>query len=229
MNTMLKTYLLSCMLLFVFSSVSSQSFDYTFTKTTGTYQSLSGSIVLDSGANWNNKQYRISLGFSFNYMSHSFDSLTVATNGFLVFDDEQEYAFTAFKGMQCKKDTDNVYSVLSYQLSGAAGARILKIEYKNCGLYPSYEEELFNYQVWFYEQSGKVEVHTGTHDYTGIPTIYEPMIGLINMNCGTGTFAFLLDGNPSSPSAQALNSNANLISLTGLPAQGTVYTFTPNN
>lgn len=67
-------------------------------------------------------------------------------------------------------------SELSYEMVGEEGSRILKIEIKNFGFLVEYfmssSLNLFvNYQIWFYEDGGKIEIHYGPNNITDLSLI----------------------------------------------------------
>lgn len=210
--------------------VRAQSFDYSFSTSTGTYQSLGGATTIASDTNWNNSRFRIPIGFNFEFCEEAFDSVTIETNGFAKFDDNR--AIVLFHGAMCKQDSNNVYSLLSYSTTGTPGNKIMKIQYTNCGYDVNDPGEYLNYQLWLYEQDNKVEIRTGTASYPGAidstgasPT---PLIGLLNPLQNNTVNGLLLSGNATSPSLQLLSQGSILYYLDFIPAAGRIYTFVPN-
>lgn len=144
------------------TSVRSQDFNYSFAKDSVAWQELNTQTILNGGNSAWNFSYKIPIGFPFNYLGRNFDSLKIETNGYLVFDDNRNYALTAFSGFgDCIDDFGN-HSVLGYELSGTSGNRILKIQFKNAGS-SSQTNKHFTYQIWLRENNA-LEVHIGQND-----------------------------------------------------------------
>jgi len=208
-----------------------QQFDYTVScDTTGTYQELSAQTLLNSNNSSWAPRYKIPIGFSFHYLGRNFDSLWIETNGYLVLDEDRNYAFTAFNSFMDKIDANGDHAVLGYNLSGDPGSRVLKLQFKKVGQTLSTSEHL-SYQVWLKEDS-VLEVHVGPHSYTpGYNAQHAVRIGLINMNMDTETRGYFIGGeNPSQPQGQYCTDNTPTITyLQGIPATHTRYRFTPSN
>jgi hypothetical protein len=207
-----------------------QTFSYQLTSTSVEYSPLSEPTFISNGSDWTNQRFKISVGFNFNFLGQNFDSLYIETNGFIVFDKKRNYSIATFKGANCKKDTNDTYSSMSYILSGNNGNKVLKIQFNNIGFVDHDPTELFSYQIWLYEQSGTVEFHTGPNNNQlyledGKPTL----LGLINANQDTETKAFLATGNPASPSGTSQVQNNGLSYLSTIPEEGRTFIFSPNN
>ena len=84
------------------------------------------------------------------------------------------------------EDQNNLsLSELSYVMIGELGSRILKVEVKNFGLLLEYYmnssmDVFLNYQIWFYEDGGKIEIHYGPNNITDL--------SLINFNAVNSMF-----------------------------------------
>lgn len=225
----MKKYLL--LGLSVFSGfLSAQTFNYKFTHTTDSYVQLSGATSVNNGAAWDSQRFQIPIGFSFNYLGASFDSITFEPNGFIVFDKNRNYALAGFYGVTDKKENGTSQSPLSYQLSGTAGSRVLKIEYGNCLLASGSAHDTLNYQVWLHEGSGKIEIRTGPNTYfqsEGIQPedMLQTLCGLVNMNNNSEPSSFFISGEADSPTATTIPMNGEFVYITGFPAPGKVFTF----
>ncbi len=244
MRTLLS--LLSAILLTL--TARSQDFNYTVTSGAASWQELNSQTILNSSNTAWNFSYRIPIGFSFGYLGQNFDSLTIETNGYLVFDEDRSYAFTAFTGFGDRIEAGD-HAVLGYELSGTAGNKILKIQFKNVGIAID-DPRAFSYQVWLKENGDVLEVHTGPNDFQvelltvdtvaleplEVDTTYSTLdssiavrIGLINMNMDTEVNGVFVGGAPSSPGSQPANTNnPEPVYLHVVPASGIRYTFTPN-
>jgi hypothetical protein len=220
---------LLCALLFAFATARSQGFDYTLTSSAGTYQQLTGSVnVAGNAGDWSTSSFILPVGFEFQFEGKGYDTITIEPNGLVRLD--AQHAIVIFHGAKCKRDSSNAYSLLSYSLTGTAGNRIMKMQYNNTGYDPYNSSEYLNYQLWLYEQGGKIEVRTGSVSWPSVTdSTYEgptPLIGLINPEQSTSVSAFLLSG---APSAQPVNAGSPLLYLVSVPAEGSIYTFTPNS
>lgn len=231
-------------------SVKAQDFNYSFAKDSVAWQELNSQTILNSSNSAWSFSYKVPIGFTFNYLGSNFDSLRIETNGYVVFDDDRNYALTAFLGFGDCLDSVGNHSVLGYELSGTSGNRILKIQFKNTGNSPTTEKH-FTYQIWLKENNA-VEVHIGPNDFQpGVivnTTVIDSVtvqsdtilvntdssqtyrIGLLNMNMDTESRGFFIGGTVSSPQAQPVNNNnPEPIYLMRAPASGIRYTFTPNS
>ena len=147
-------------------------------------------------------------------------------------------------------DASGNHSVLGYSVSGTAGNRILKIQFKNTATSVN-SLKLFAYQVWL-KETGVVEIHVGPNDLQPALSITTVVIdslttqsdtvvvnadstqayrvGLINMNMDSETRGFFIGGTTASPISQPVtDANPDPIYLVRAPSQGTRYTFTPNS
>jgi hypothetical protein len=232
------------------ASLPAQDFNYSFAKDSVAWQELNAQTILnaDNGA-WN-FAYKIPIGFSFEYLGRNFDSICIETNGYLVFDEDRNYALTAFLGFGDCVDASGNHAVLGYALSGTAGNRILKMQFKNTGSLLSTSRHL-TYQVWL-KENGSVEVHVGPNDfqpgmvvntiieneivvhrdtvYTNVDSLQTYRVGLLNMNMNTETSGLFIGGTCAAPQSQPVNeAHPAPTYFMRAPSQGTRYTFTPNS
>jgi hypothetical protein len=217
--------------LLILSEGQSQNFDYSFSASTTGYADLDSPTYLAQDGVWNNSYYKIPIGFSFNYLGQTFDSVSIFNNGYLVFDNNFNYGFAAFTlNLADQKDSlDNSLSSISYNLDGSPGSRILKIQFGNCGISGEAAGYL-NFQVWLSEGDKKISVLAGGNTFD--PDVflnYSKIVGLVNMNkLENGQAALLLSGDASSPSTTVINLQDSRVNITGFPLGNTLYTFTPN-
>lgn len=217
----------SCIILLMVTisiNIKAQNFNYSFAKDSISYEELSGATVLSSGVNFSNKSFAIHFPFHFNFCGINSDSLKIETNGFLVFDKTKQLAIVAYNNFESKKDTlGNYTSVISYNTSGAAGNRIIKIEFKNLAQNILCSSDFLNYQIWLYEAGNKVEIHTGANAQNGTAVL----LGIINKNMDTSDKAYLIKGDTSSPSGEIISGETSLDYLNQIPNSGIVYTLSP--
>lgn len=216
-----------------FSSVRAQQFSYTVScDSSGTYQELTAQTLLNPGGGAWAQTYRVPLGFAFSFLGNTFDSVTVERNGYLSFDSDRRYALMVYNAFRDKTDSTNNHSTLGYALSGTAGSRILKLQYKNVGATRN-KKELFSYQIWL-KENGSIEVHVGPHTYpvaasnNYTDTLNANHIGLLNTNMDTETRGLFLKGSPTQPASQPVNdSYPDLPYLRSYGEEGTTYSFIP--
>ena len=107
--------------LFLFST---QTFSqtYTFTQSSGVYTNLSEGI---SAIDWE----KVPIGFTFNFFRQNYDSLYVRSGGYVFFN---ELGFPKVVISAYDVPGNSLTSAtISYELSGIAGSRIFKLEWKN--------------------------------------------------------------------------------------------------
>lgn len=227
-----------------------QNFNYTVSTDSVSWNELNAQTILNSNNSAWNFSYKIPIGFTFNYLGRNFDSLTIETNGYVVFDNDRNYALTAFSGVGDHVDSAGNHAVLGYELSGTAGNHILKLQYKDCS--PSVSgSEVQSWQVWL-KENGNVEVRVGpgalrtntlnateyneatqldtTYVVEEVDTTQQYRIGLLNMNMDTEVRGVFASGNPGAPQAEVVDENNSETPLLHfIPSRGYRYTFTPSN
>lgn len=148
---------------FLSLSLRSQDFNYTATTDSVAWNELASQTILNASNSAWSFSYRIPIGFTFNYLGRNFDSLTIETNGYLVFDAERYYAFTAFNQFGDHIDSSGNHAVIGYELSGTSGNQVLKIQYKDAAEFME-DTRSQSWQIWLSE-NGTVEVHVGPGNY----------------------------------------------------------------
>lgn len=206
----------------------SQDFNYTVSADSVSWQELNSQTFINPADSSWKPAYRMAIGFSFEYLGRSFDSLSIETNGYLVFDNDRNYAFAAFTGFCDRIDSSGNHALIGYELSGTAGNRILKIQFKNAGSMPN-ETRAQSWQIWLRENGDLVELRCGNSDYAGDST-QNCRTGLLNQNMDTANRGLFLGGSYSSPQSQPVNdTHPDTESLDTVPPQGWRYVFTPGS
>jgi hypothetical protein len=223
-----------------------QNFNYSVTADSVAWNELNAQTILNSNNSAWNFDYKIPIGFTYNFCGRNFDSLTIETNGYIVFDSDRNYALTAFSGVGDRTDAQGNHAIISYELSGTSGNHILKIQYLNCSP-NSTGEEVQSWQVWL-KENGDAEVRVGpgtlrTNSYQSIAfneiTLEEDTtttieldstqlyrIGLLNMNMNSEDRGLFVSGDPSSPQTAEVNeNNPETPHLSFIPVAGYRYTF----
>lgn len=219
--------------------------DYTYSTFTAPFQYLTNPDTLSIDIpDWDDDGFFISTGFPVNIMGEIYDSVAVETNGSLIFYNTAEQLmngtdtlpvfmpfgeFISNSGyVDLRYRTDGT-SPIGYEITGSAGARIAKIEWRNAGFYndPNNYADFVNFQAWIYEGTGDVEFRYGSsqvspESYDGVsgPTVGIAPLDLVNFDFLSGYF---LTGD--STAATLVNSYS---MLTGTPTDGTVFRFANN-
>lgn len=238
------------LMLFAKHKLSGQNFNYSVTSDSVAWNELNAQTLLNATDTAWRFAYRIPLGFSVNFLGRQFDSVTVETNGYVVFDHDRNYAMMIFNQLGDAVDTIGHHSVIGYETQGIPGNRITKIQYLNCGENGD-NTRLQSWQVWIHE-NGTVEFRVGpgtlrqvsnvvtvTDSVSGLDSSYTVLAddsskrchaGLINMNMDSQQRAQLLSGSPENPQLITVTENtAELPSLLLIPRRGYRYSFTPNS
>lgn len=242
----MKNFTLS--VLAIFGAICSNS-QYNFTKTTGTYANLVGSTSVNNGVTWDDPQFTIPLGFNFTY----FNSVT----NMMVIEDAGLGAYLAINASETgviptlipfgadiidRGDFGTVsLSPISYLISGTAGNRIAKIEWRNVGFYSDLDDDgistdFTNFQLWLYEGSNNIEIRFGPTSVNQPSLCYDGETGasvelLPNFdytNFSYGNNGITLKGSPTAPIVKIINTINDLEYLTGTIPDGTIYRFVKN-
>jgi hypothetical protein len=188
--------------------------NYQFTKSSTPYADLVSATTI-SAPGWDDDAYAANLPFSFKIYGTSFTS----------FDIESDAGISAAAGEVIILDADledKGGSVISYKTDGTAPNRIFKIEWKNVGFLDGLSSDFANFQLWLYEGSNKIEAHYGaiTADASAFDPDPGPGVWIQN-----GVSSIELSGSPANPTVT--HNSTTSPTLSGLPASGTVYSFTP--
>jgi hypothetical protein len=200
------------------------------------YTELSGATTLTTSTPWSYAtSYNVPIGFTFEFRSTNFTSINVEGSGFAFFDPSYYYLALPFCVKLQSKGTSGNNSPISYQTIGAAGSRILKIQWKNAGFYYDTTSTI-NFQLWLYETSNYLEVHVGPNDVPNPSLVYQengsdgPVIGVFHYTSASNcTYSIALTGNPVTPLGIPATGNINLFanSLSSTPPDSMVYRFEP--
>jgi hypothetical protein len=205
---------------------------YTFTKSSNTYSDLTGSISISANDYWDDPDYKVPVGFTFQLFNQNVDTLYFAGNsGGILFGKDDASPTSLIPYGADLEDRGYIVEVaaspISYKLEGSVGSRVLKVEWKNAGFYWEDNElgtlnDYVNFQLWLYEGSNKIEMRYGPSSISNASIVFDtetgPSVGLSNQN---ETESYYLSGSPSNPSVTSDNG----IKLIGTPPNGTVYTF----
>jgi hypothetical protein len=166
-------------------------FSYTFSRTTGNYQDLTGATSLNNNQTWDDPGYIVPMDFPFTMFGKTIDSLSYfslggSLMGFCGSDTVYTPIISPFEADLIDRGgwTGNSQSPLSYKVDGGVGNRILKIEWNNAGSYDdSTLNDYVNFQLWMYEGSDDIEIHFGASSIA-VDTIFfygesGPLVGVL--------------------------------------------------
>ncbi len=243
------------LLLITFAMILSlaHSQDYNFSVTNGTYSNLTESTSLNNGMTWDDPQFQVPIGFSFEYFNTAITELFISGWGYggeLTTSESAEGTapyLSPFgsdlidRGYDFFLDTitSGSLSNISYKLDGTAGSRVLKIEWNNAGFFSDiYDDfvstDFVNFQLWLYEGSNDIEIHFGPSSITNPELSFDSLsgtyIGLFSSlnfdDYGETASGIALLGNPSSPTATNVSTAFSLNDyMNGAPSNGTIYKF----
>ncbi len=196
--------------------------EYTFAKSTSTYTPLTGNTVVKSA--WIG-DFITKTPFQFEYFGKKYDSLNILPNS---------VSFTSYKADIISMGSDNYYfdgelypvgSEISYNITGTAGDRIIKVQFKNLrsNTSDSTEEYTVNNQIWLYEKGGKFQFHFGPNVITDV-NFDQFFFGFIDYD---NSPYLAISGTATSPVLFHVLTAGTFKGIPTHPTDGTVYTFDP--
>lgn len=205
---------------------------YTLQTQTGTYTDLTGVTSLNQGQTWDDPDYVVPVGFNFPFWGRTYSTIYVS-DSYIALNVDYDTIISPFFGDLIDRgySTGTSVSTIGYKNETVGGVQVLKIEWKNFGFYNEYDslgtfDWFGNMQLWLYA-NGKWEVHIGPNSIPVPGTAFSwdpgPAIGY-----GHLAVNYWLTGSPANPTL-SLNTTVPLTipTLSGVPANGTKYIFTP--
>ncbi len=232
-------------------------YPYSFSKTTGAYQNLSGATNLTAGLVWDDTTFTIPLGFNFKWAdgSRTLTQMIVDASGMIYApeDVDQTFGFPSRFIMAYQVDLvdrgtnvmSNPMSPISYVTTGTAPNRICKIEFRNCGFFSDATGlDSTNFQIWLYEGSNIIEYRYGpqyvndmTLSFDGengpwINLIYESTLDIVNQTIMLDACTYVAGTNstcaPVNPSSSIdILSPPSDWAFDGLPDNGQIFRWVP--
>lgn len=222
----------------LFSTENTANLAYTFTAETAAYTPLTGTTSINNNAPWDDPTFTFPMPFVMRIQGQLIDTLMLdglggslvgLSNGNPIFG-----VMSPFETDLIDRGYDSTISLspLSYKVDGAAGNRILKIEWKEVGSYGEYSNSggilnmFISFQAWVYEGSNIIEYRYGPNTITDLATFYEgdpgPLVGTALTDGNASVVANLISGTVANPTF-----GLSLLPLFGTPANGTLYRLTP--
>lgn len=186
------------------------------------YQEFSGGSDV-SGPAWDSAQ-EITLPFAFKYFHKAYNNLFISYDGVYFSDTGMDLFYYGLHDYM-PEGMDITKSPITFDIIGAPGSRIIKIQYKNIresNTNSSFQFAL-NLQIWLYESNSHIEIHFGPSVITD-PQYSSYVIG---MSDETGTKDYVVDTTAANPVLVAKSMNYN--GIASFPVNGQVYTFVPIN
>jgi len=225
---------------FLAQSVQSQTLPYVFSVEQGVYAPLTNATSVNNGLVWDDFEFQVTLGFSFQLFGQS--TTTMKLYG--------EFALNIF-GLPAAStpmlisygadlidrgfDTGISQSPISYKVEGSPGSRIFKMQWANAGFYDDPSGASFtNTQMWLFEGSNNVELHFGLTQVNNSEVFFDftgPIIGFMDTySLANETFNNLwyLAGPVNNPVVKnfSYNNTDTLVqTLNGAPGNGLIYRF----
>ena len=232
-----------------FALFTSNAQEYELTVLNEAYENLEDATSLNNGNVWDDPSFTVPIGFDFQLGPNMVNTLFFsddAPGGLLTTIANIDAApFGGFAPVSQDIidrgfNTGTSLSPLSFKLEGEVGSQILKIEWNNVGFFDeSSLQDFMNLQLWLYEEGnvieyryGSSEINDPTNSFEGLDGIQIVLFPLLPAG-GGGPLeedAYILSGDPINPEFITISTeedfdDAEFISLTGVPSDGTVYRF----
>ena len=202
---------------------------YTFSQTTGTYADLTAPTVL-STSGWDEDTYTLPMPFPFTVNGNTVTNLEIDDNGYVFFETLTNVGWMDVMYSDLLEALTGT-STVSYAVTGTAGSRILKIEWRNASFYDGTASEFTNMQLWMHEGTNNIDMRYGPSNIVSIADIFGPAggpdVGIVTeVDTAAKTLnAIYLQGNASAPTATIITNGQFYPSLSSVPSPNTVYTF----
>jgi Secretion system C-terminal sorting domain len=217
---------------------------YSLDASIGTYSDLVGATSLNKGEVWDDPDYEIPFGFTFDLFGKTLTNIYIDDFGLGAYlthtsvDTGVKPLIIAYGADIIDRgfDVDHSVSEISYMTVGSSGSKILKIEWKNFGFWGDLDDDgvtvdSANLQIWFYEGTNTIEMRFGPNavtqpniDYEGLPGPYMGLVEQFDFSSfGLVKGAAFVKGDPSSPTLS--NSDTSLAFLNGNVPNGAIYRF----
>src|SRR5687768_16766469 len=206
---------------------------YTFTQSNTPYTDLASPTDLFGTALWDDTSAIVPIGFPFTLGTTVYSNVEINSNGILLFNSGgTEAGILGYDADLASLGTTASTSPIGYLVSGAAGSRIFKVQWKNAGFYDGTGADFANVQVWLYEGTNKIETYIGTSNFANPLDIFGtfggPANGVATMIDFTNELltGLFIQGSPAAATSSTVTNSATYPFLNAPPANGTVYTYT---
>lgn len=225
-----------------FSKVAAQlPYQYTFSQFTAPYVPLGNtSTVISGNTPWSDMdEFPVPHGFTFPVFGYASDTTYVSPGSGMFFGNTSAASLWIYSGDALSDPTglNTSVSKIRYEVSGSTGNRIVKIQLDSAGFKNEYWStnsfsSYVKFQVWLHEADSSIEIHFGPSSIVNPQSCFYaggPVFSMLHFINQGSDYGLTLSGNPASATATVsynppLNS---LATLTGAPASGVVYRFSP--
>lgn len=220
------------------ASRQSGGFIYSLETSNEPYEELTGATSVNNGEIWDDPLYVVVLPFDITINETVTNFLAfVGLGGLFAAPTGNEDEFSFLFAFECdlldrgELTGEESLSPISYVIEGDPGSRIVKVEFKNAGSWAELDafgtmDMFINFQMWVYEGSNRFEFRFGPSNIDDPSTFYEGLPGAI---IGTADYDeandILSNGHLLGGSAANPNLSTTVTSISGTPANGTVYTL----
>jgi hypothetical protein len=230
--------------------------DYDFSYSTGAaYKPLTSEEVIP-GHIWSNYEYSTRYDiFPYRLGPDSMETFNVALNTFVPVSKDADgirdglvNTFVPLGMLIVDKGWPGGVSHIStsrFEVTGSEPFRVIKLEYNNAAIRDEIElyhttDDSLSYQLWIYESSNVIEFHYGPsylshledyHDSYGLAIAYYKGARIYDKPVGFDyAHKYFLKGDPAAPVLDSTSDPVTpVMGLSGHPAQGMVYRFTPKS
>jgi hypothetical protein len=224
------------------ANAQTQTYPYTFGYSTQPYANLTDSTLILGSTGWDDTIVAFSLPIDFKYQGVPVTQWHMDTYGGL-YPNEMDMGLEMpfINGINADYE-DRQGATISYKVSGTAGSRIAKVEYRNVGFYDGDSTENANFQIWLYEGSNKIEYHVGPNQVAATTLDLNEGNGILSIGLAYDINAAdsimlhtvqLKNGTNNDSAFVTSTTNPDLAQLmasfygTTYPVNGSVFTFTP--
>lgn len=222
-------------LLLILAAIS-QGQSYTFEELSGEYSDLTESIILEE-ADYDNDYF---LNLDIEGETIPFFGLDFNFGGITT------YAVQPLGNVRVDNDSSAVIldglrslgiypldetTKLSYQIDGEPGSHIIKVEWKNHTLTQGEPNNFFNFQIWVYQETGVIEFRYGPRSESNGSGFTDEDLLFIGIFYSPDTFTSVYEKLWISGEIDDLEIDEEPVlgfdNILGVPAEGTIYRFTP--
>jgi len=214
----------------------SQGQSYTFSELTGTYSDLTESIILED-ADYDDENFLLIditgetipfFGLDFNFGGITTYAVQPLGN-VRVDNDSSAVLLDALRSLGIYPLDET--TKLSYQIDGAPGSHIIKVEWKNHTLTFGEPGNIINFQIWVYQETGLIEFHYGPRSESNASDLPEEDPLYIGLLYAPDDFLDLYEKIWISGEIDDVQIDLEPINnyepMLGVPDEGTIYRFTP--
>ncbi len=207
---------------------------YKFTSSNGTYTTITGGALIDTGNSIGNQRYTVTLPFTFMMDDSLYTQAMISANGFLSLGTGDpgagNYApianspsgYTVISAFGRDLNSLNNTTAIRAQTFGTAPYRKYIIQWSNFS-YGTSSGITINFQIALYETYNKIDVVYGSNT-TSLNTI-TGQVGLRGSLINTNFFARSSSTGWSSTTAATVNTAVVTLSPSYTPSSGLTYTF----